>query len=439
LKSFKQYIIESQYRDIPNTFYLSKDGRVITAYRKPFKSQFFHHAYIPITQPEDFGMTQEEMDQHHDIFPGIEMEDLHDTGESGAQHHLQTELAHRGFFQGSRYEGGIHIEAHGHGDIHDIHAALHGLRRAYPNASIPELSIYGIKKHTPEEIHPDISSRMKPIDFDNLSSGSLKFTNSVDIDRFLGIGRKSGRDPGSGLVPVPSPAEAMSKAGRIEGEPEFLRRGRFFQSDSYNFSNLIGQILSESASEGIYGEMHRSILDRIVSHMQQNHPNLPISKENIKNTSAHDVLLSPRPEKNRSEMRINTYGDYEDEETGEISDREHNYSFKIHPGGGKAWHSVEVSFRKYPARDYRTPGTGPFKTDLQFTVNGEQVKNAIPSHDTESMSEVYQGVMDAITHHAITHNLTDKDYDFTPTADTIGREKAKKRRYSQMLNIFSAI
>jgi hypothetical protein len=197
------------------------------------------------------------------------------------------------------------------------------------------------------------------------------------------------------------------------------------------------EFLSESASEGIYGEMHRSILDRIASHMQQNHPNLPISKENIKNTSAHDVLLSPRPEKNRSEMRIDTYGDYEDEETGEISDREHNYSFKIYPGGGKAWHSVEVSFKKYPARDYRTPGTGPFKTDLQFTVNGEQVKNAIPSHDTESMSEVYQGVMDAITHHAITHNLTDKDYDFAPTADTIARENAKKRRYSQMMNILS--
>jgi predicted small metal-binding protein len=43
------------------------------------------------------------------------------------------------------------------------------------------------------------------------------------------------------------------------------------------------EFLSESVSEGIYGEMHRSILDRIVSHMQENHPNLPISKENIKN------------------------------------------------------------------------------------------------------------------------------------------------------------
>ena len=96
------------------------------------------------------------------------------------------------------------------------------------------LTIHRIKLIEPHELHPDIEKVLKPEHLETLfDRGSIKFTNAEDIDRFAGLGTRVGRDPGSGVERIPSPQEMMDKAGTDPNEPPSIRKGRFFQSDSY--------------------------------------------------------------------------------------------------------------------------------------------------------------------------------------------------------------
>ena len=239
MKSFKCYITESA-NEAPYSFYLSKDGKVILPKSKPLKRNYVDHAYIPITQPEDFGLSERAMNQLHDL-DDMDILHLHTHGEAGPQTSLQRNLARLGYFQSSgmtdpntkshRYT----ILAHDHGHISDLQSAVRGLRESHPHdGENVELTIHRIKLIEPHELHPDIEKVLKPEHLETLfDRGSIHFKNVQDIDRFAGLGTKVGRDPGSGVERIPSPQEMMDKAGTDPNEPPSIRRGRFFQSESY--------------------------------------------------------------------------------------------------------------------------------------------------------------------------------------------------------------
>jgi len=250
--SFKQYINESERRDLPpHSFYISKLGKIITLDKKPLRSQFYHHAYIPITQPEDFGLSHKAMSGLHDLGYDMNSEEMRhalETGETGSQYNLQKALSKLGFYKVSygeplpgRPSHRLSMETFNHADIHDVHNAFRAFRDRYPHLDSLDVNVYGLNPQQSHEINPDVAKRLTQEHIKNLSNGVLRFTNTEDFDRFVGVGRKVGRDPGSGVESVPSPAEAMRKAGTTD-EPEFIRKGRFFQSDSYQPQ---GGVLSE--------------------------------------------------------------------------------------------------------------------------------------------------------------------------------------------------
>ncbi len=239
MKSFKSYITESA-NEAPYSFYLSKDGKVILPKSKPLKRNYVDHAYIPITQPEDFGLSERAMDQLHDL-NDMDRLQLYTHGEAGPQTSLQRNLAKLGYFQSSgmtdpntkshRYT----ILAHDHGHISDLQTAVRALRESHPHdGENVELTIHRMKLIEPHELHPDIEKVLKPEHLETLfDRGSIHFRNAQDIDRFAGLGTKVGRDPGSGVERIPSPQEMMDKAGTDPNEPPSIRKGRFFTGDSY--------------------------------------------------------------------------------------------------------------------------------------------------------------------------------------------------------------
>ena len=240
MKSFKSYITESAHEAAPNTFYLSKHGSVILPKSKPLKRNYVDHAYIPITQPEDFGLSERAMDQLHDL-NDMDRLQLYTHGEAGPQTSLQRHLAKLGYFQSSGYtnlNNKSHryiIQGHDHAHISDLQTAVRALRKAYPHQDehvTMELHRIGpVERH---ELHPDIEKSLKPEHVESLvNNGYIKFTNAEDIDRFAGLGTKVGRDPGSGVERIPSPQEMMDKAGTDPNEPPSIRKGRFFTGDSY--------------------------------------------------------------------------------------------------------------------------------------------------------------------------------------------------------------
>ena len=253
MKSFKSYIIESS--EAPYAFYASKHGKIILPTSKPLKRNYIDHAYIPLTQPEDFGLTHKAMNQLHDL-DDAEMLKLYSHGEAGALTGLHRSLAKLGYFRTSGYTNRdknsnkpLHsytISAYDEGHISDLQDAVRALREAHPHhGEDVNINIYGIKSIEPHELHPDIQKVLKPEHLETLfDRGSIEFKNTEDIDRFVGLGSRIGRDPGSGVQRIPSPQEMMDKMGEGDpNEPISIRRGRFFQSDSYqpNSKNYIAE------------------------------------------------------------------------------------------------------------------------------------------------------------------------------------------------------
>ena len=261
MKTFRSYITEST-NEAPYAFYLSKHGSVILPKSKPLKRNYVDHAYIPITQPKDFGLSDKAMDQLHDL-NDMDILQLHTHGEAGPQTSLQRHLAKLGYFQSSGYTNLTNkshrytIHAHDHGHISDLQSAVRGLRTAYPHQDehvTMDLNRIGpIERH---ELHPDIEKSLKPEHLESLvNHGYIKFTNAQDIDRFAGLGTRIGRDPGSGVERIPSPQEMMDKAGAGDpNEPASIRKGRFFTGDSYapvlGFRSFINEFTDEQDFKG---------------------------------------------------------------------------------------------------------------------------------------------------------------------------------------------
>lgn len=256
MKSFKQCISEtSEQKPLSDTFFIHKSGKLIEATKTPLQSQFADHVHIPFTQPHDFGMTENQMDDLTN-FSDEEKLHLYKTGRAPYEGRIFHQLSERGFLKGVhldqsdkknhiiRLEAATHSHDTRHG-IEDMGEAVRTLRSKIPEGHQATVHIEGLKYHTSADLGETPRKRLSEEHIRNLlSDGRVTFKNVEEVDRFLGNSTKRSRDPGSGVDPIPSPEQMRRKAGDT-GEPPSIQRGRFFQSDSYNHMKSFKDFLSE--------------------------------------------------------------------------------------------------------------------------------------------------------------------------------------------------
>lgn len=245
MESFKQYIFESdQKKELFHSFFVSKAGKIIEPTSNPLyaNKEVIDHTYIPATQAHDFNMRDAEM---HDLLELSDEEVLnyykHGKGPLNAS--ADRRLSTRGFIKGKRHDTKRNINlqattsnARDAYHIDDMSEIITSLRSRFSEHPDWVISIDGLKTHEPEELE-SMKHRLSPAHIEQLTQPGKQFTlvNTDEIDRFI-TGRGSlSRDPGSGVHSVPSPTEMKRKAGRTD-EPESIQRGRFFQSDSFDYS-----------------------------------------------------------------------------------------------------------------------------------------------------------------------------------------------------------
>jgi hypothetical protein len=255
MKSFKQCILETtEQKPLSGTFFIHKDGKLIEPTRTPLESQFADHVHIAFTQPHDFGMTQDKMDDLTN-FSDQEKLQLYKTGRAPYEGRIFHQLSEKGFIKGvdqpSDYKThkiilgaatGSHDTRHG---IKDMSEAIRTLRSKIPEGHQTQMFIEGLKYHTSTDLGENPRTRLSEDHIKSLlSDGRVTFQNVEELDRFLGNSTKVSRDPGSGIDPIPSPEQMRRKAGDT-GEPPSIQGGRFFQSDSYNHMKSFKQFISE--------------------------------------------------------------------------------------------------------------------------------------------------------------------------------------------------
>ena len=256
MKSFKQCISETtEQKPLSHTFMIHKSGKLIEPTKTPLQSQFADHVHILFTQPHDFGMTENQMD---DLTNFSDQEKLHlyKTGSAPYEGRIFHQLSERGFLKGVHLDQSdykthrIRLEAatgsqdtrHG---IEDMSEAVRTLRSKIPEGHKAQIFIEGLRYHTSADLGEKPRTRLSEGHIEDLMThGRVRFQNVEELDRFLGNSTKVSRDPGSGVDPIPSPEEARRKAGDT-GEPPSIQRGRFFQSDSYNHMKSFKQFISE--------------------------------------------------------------------------------------------------------------------------------------------------------------------------------------------------
>jgi hypothetical protein len=272
MKPFISYIFETtEHKPLGSDFFIHTSGKLIEPRKMPLQSQFIDHVYIPMTQPEDFGMTEHQMD-HLLGFSDLEKLHVHKTGQGPYESRIFHELSDRGFLKGihkkhrDEPKHTIRLEAAkssvlGRHGIESMIEPIRTLRSKITPGHDVSLHIEGLKFHEPDDLR-ELHDRLSPEHIKQLTDESrIHFKNIEEVDRFLGTSTKRSRDPGTGLEPTPSPEEMRRKAGKTD-EPESIQRGRFFQSDSYNPMKSFKYIISE----GDYSKqnnIHESIFSAI--------------------------------------------------------------------------------------------------------------------------------------------------------------------------------
>ena len=311
MKFFKQYIIESdKKKELFHSFFVSKAGKIIEPTSSPLNGTKvdIDHVYIPLNQPHDFDMTDRQMDDVLDL-SDLEKLEVYKTGKGPLDASVDRRLSSRGFIRainsgwGNSSTRRITLAAtttgtHDRHHLDDLTPAIKAIRERLPDHRDWRMKIYGLKYHEPHELEA-MRHRLSPVHVKQLTDGSeLDLMNTDEIDRFIHGHGSLSRDPGSGVHDVPSPEEAMRKAGTTD-EPKSIQRGRFFQSDSYDPINIEGEdkmtlkeyyknILSENMEE------KKSFQDDIIAAVRQHvkDPHITISSAHGDNFDIMDHARS---------------------------------------------------------------------------------------------------------------------------------------------------
>lgn len=250
MKLFKQYIFESdQKKELFHSFFVSKAGKIIEPTSTPMNGSRsdIDHMYIPLNQPHDFDMTDRQMDDILEL-SDLEKLEIYKTGKGPLDASVDRRLSSRGFIRainsgwGNSSTRRITLAAtttgtHDRHHLDDLTPAIKAVRERLPDHRDWQIKIYGLKFHEPHELET-MRHRLSPVHIKQLTDGSeLDLMNTDEIDRFIHGRGSLSRDPGSGVHGVPSPEEMRRKAGKTD-EPESIQRGRFFQSDSFDYSHI---------------------------------------------------------------------------------------------------------------------------------------------------------------------------------------------------------